>query len=192
MTQNHASPLLGQGSDSPWFQRMSRREPISKFGALIEMLLVLATLVVFNLFPALVGMGSFPERSRYLPFLLPGLRALMPWLNVAFGLSLLLAMGKFAYGRWTIGLRWAELGVSCVNIYILIQLIAGGPIMAVNPQFVAEAGSSILVLQEQVVPMVNMVLKGVMGFALVITVITTAVRFALLLLRSVQETVSLA
>ena len=77
---------------------------------------------------------SATDSATFVPLLVPEFQVHMPSLNLWWSLALLLTVIKLIYGRWTVVLRWTDLGLRVLGIYILVSLILGGPLLR------AEAG----------------------------------------------------
>jgi len=134
---------------------------------ILEVCILSALLVWFNLFPAKVGiLISGTDLSSFVPLLAPEFQSHMPWLNLWWGMSLLLAVAKLVVGRWTLELRWADLGVGILGAYVLSRLVFGGPIAGLDPRWVRESNASLLRFHAQAVPFLNVSLKFGLGLAL--------------------------
>lgn len=95
-----------------------------------DLCIVVASMVLFNVFPDKVGiLVSATDSSTFVPLLAPEFQVHMPWLNLWWGLALLLAGIKLVYGRWTAVLQWADWGLRLLGIRVLAGLILGGPIL---------------------------------------------------------------
>lgn len=110
-------------------RRMARtgRTILYRLLAAAEICILFGVIVLFNVFPERVGLYS----SAVVPYLFVPLLTLawlpyVPWLNLWWGLALILALVKLVYGRWTQALRWADLGVHLLGIVILASVILGG------------------------------------------------------------------
>jgi len=134
---------------------------------IVEILVFGALLVLFNLFPAKVGiLVSATDLSSFVPLLAPGFQIHMPWLNMWWSMALLLAVAKLVHGRWTMEMRWADLGLSVLGICVLGRLVFGGPLVGLNPQWVRESSPSLLRFEAQAVPFLNIATKFGLGLAL--------------------------
>lgn len=97
---------------------------------ILDLCIVVASMVLFNVFPDKVGiLVSATDSSTFVPLLAPEFQVHMPWLNLWWGLALLLAGIKLVYGRWTAVLQWADWGLRLLGIRVLAGLILGGPIL---------------------------------------------------------------
>jgi len=130
---------------------------------IVEMGCLIALIVLFNGFPDRIGiLISATDPHSFYPLLAPGFQGHVPWLTLWWGLALCLAVIKFAYNRWTVALRWANLGLNILGMVVLGRLLLGGPIL----------WSALL--DGWPVPVLNAVVKGVIGLSLVGLVVRTA------------------
>ena len=152
----------------PEEQRIFRVWPV------LEICILSVLLVLFNLFPAKVGiLISFTDLDSFVPLLAPEFQSHLPWLNLWWGLGLLLAMAKLAVGRWTAELRWADLGICILGAYVLSRLVFGDPIVGLDPRWVQKHTPSLHRFDAQAVPFLNVSLKFALGLALGGMVVST-------------------
>jgi hypothetical protein len=127
-----------------------------------------ALLVLFNLYPYKIGiLISAADPASFMPVLAPTFKAHMPWLNAWWGLALLLALAKLAYGHWTLAMRGADLGLRLLGAYVLGRLVFGDPLLGLNPQWASVPNSIVVRFADQALPLLNIVIKFVLGFAFV-------------------------
>jgi hypothetical protein len=108
----------------------NERDHVHVFGTLVEMILILALIVLFNNFPDKIGViPSLTDPSSFKPLLAPEFQAHMPWLNVYWGLALSLCALNLALGAWNPFTRLAEIGLQALGAYILLRMITGGPLI---------------------------------------------------------------
>ena len=130
---------------------------------IVEMGCLIAVIVLFNGFPDRIGiLISATDPDSFYPLLAPSFQGHVPWLNVWWGLALCLAVIKLVYGRWTSALRWADLGLNVFGMVVLGRLLFGGPIL-----WSAR-------LDGWPVPVLNVVVKGIIGLSLVSLIVRTA------------------
>jgi hypothetical protein len=97
---------------------------------ILDFCIIVASIVLFNVFPDRVGvLVSATDSSTFVPLLAPEFQMQMPWLNLWWGLALLLTAIKLVYGRWTAVLLWADFGLRVLGIRVLVALILGGPLL---------------------------------------------------------------
>ncbi|MEJ2305325.1 MAG: hypothetical protein P8Y14_27705, partial [Anaerolineales bacterium] len=122
-----------------------------------EMIVILAVIVLFNFFPDKVGvLVSLTDPQSFIPLLAPEFMDHLAWLNLWWGLALLLAGAKLIIGRWRTAMRWAEIGLQFFAGFILFRLVMGGPIVGINS---AWAGAVSGFWADQVIPVLNVSAK---------------------------------
>lgn len=95
---------------------------------------LIGAVVLFNAFPQWIGtFGSLGDPSSFVPLLAPEFQVHMPVLNAWWALALALNTALLALRRWTPATRWADLGLTCFGMAILVEMLAGPPILAVYP-----------------------------------------------------------
>jgi hypothetical protein len=157
-------------------------ERISMAWTAIGCLFLVALLVLLNGFPSLAGVwvmidGVWHQAAVVSPEFF---QSLLPWVDAWLGLALALSCIHLFYGRWLPLTRWADLGLTIFGLVVLLQLIQGGPILVVTPEFwpVGEAVPAF------VVP--SVLLRVALWFALIGTAIGVVVRFVRLLQDAVR------
>lgn len=134
-----------------------------------EMIAILAVAVVFNFFPDKIGvLVSLNDPQSFIPLLAPEFIDHLSWLNLWWGLALLLGGVKLIFGRWRTAMRWAEVGLSLLAGFILFRLVTGGPIVGINPEW---AGAVSGFWMEQVIPVLNVSVKIALSIALFTTLL---------------------
>ncbi len=109
---------------------MDDPDRIHVVGTIIGMVLILAIMLLFNVFPDQIGIIRSPmDPASFKPLLAPEFQEHMPWLNLIWGLTLTLCAVNLAFGRWNIYSRWAELGLNVLGAYILWRMMLGGPLL---------------------------------------------------------------
>jgi hypothetical protein len=132
----HAHQVAGPGTGDPAEDKAIREAdpvhagPLKRGWLILDLGILVASIVLFNVFPDRVGvLVSATDSSTFIPLLAPEFQTHMPWLNLWWGLALLLTVVKLVYGRWTAILLWADLALRVLGIRVLIALILGGPIL---------------------------------------------------------------
>lgn len=158
---------------------------IRRFWCIVELCGIGALVVLFNLYPERIGvLFSATDPNTFVPLLAPEFQAHMAWLNVCWGLALLLAAVKLICGRWTQVMRWTDLGLSVLGVYVLGRLVFGGPIVGLNPRWVAASSASLDRFGREAIPLLNIVVKFVLGCALAAVAIASVEKLARLLARA--------
>jgi hypothetical protein len=128
----------------------NRADRIHRGWPVVEICGLIAALVLFNAFPEWIGvLVSADDLASFVPLLTPAFQVYLPWLNIWWGLALCLAYAKLFYGRWTMTLRWADLGLCVLRILVLARFLLGGPIVGLNREevpFLDLLANSVLVL----------------------------------------------
>jgi hypothetical protein len=132
----HSHQGAGRGTGNPAEDKAIREadpvhaRPLKRGWLLLDLCILVASIVLFNVFPDRVGvLISATDTSTFVPLLAPEFQAQMPWVNLWWGLALLLTVVKLVYGRWTAVLLWADWGLRVLGIRVLVALILGGPIL---------------------------------------------------------------
>jgi hypothetical protein len=132
----HSHELAGQGTGDTAEDRVSievdhvRAGQLNRGWLILDLCALVAVFIWFNVFPDKVGvLVSAADSATFVPLLAPEFQMHMPWLNLWWSLALLLTLVKLIYGRWTVVLQWADLGLRVWGIYILVSLILGGPLL---------------------------------------------------------------
>jgi hypothetical protein len=122
-----------------------------------EMIVILAAIILFNFFPEKIGvLGSLTDPRSFIPLLAPEFLDHLAWLNLWWGLALLLGGAKLIIGRWRTAMRWAGIGLQFFAGFILFRLVMGGPIVGINS---AWAGAVSGFWADQVIPVLNVSVK---------------------------------
>jgi hypothetical protein len=157
-----------------------------------------ALIVLFNFFPGKIGITvSANSPSRFVPLLAPEFKGHLPWLNLWWGLVLLLNMVELAlsvtnrYGeRWQQAVRWVDLGLNLVGMFVLIRLITGESIVAANPVWSVtwdQAGARLVQLRESAVPYLAMLVKASLVFSVVTVIVKSSKKLRHMLNREPAE-----
>jgi hypothetical protein len=95
----------------------------------VSLIGICALAVLLNAFPARVGVIlSLTDPSSFVPLLAPEFQVHMPWVNRYLVLAFMLGAANLVSGRWNIVTRSAELGLDLFGLFIVAQLVLGGPI----------------------------------------------------------------
>jgi hypothetical protein len=144
MSINASEPLTVRAA-AGGISRIRDAERIARGWAVLEVCGIFVLLLLFNVFPHKIGiLVSAGDPDSFVALLTPEFQAHMPLLNLLWSLALALALAKLVYGRWTPSLRWMDLGLGLLSIYVLIRLLAGGPIVGVEAGQAAVAENLIL------------------------------------------------
>lgn len=143
------------------------KERISPVGIAVGMVFLAAIIILFNAFPHKIGVYNFtPEFQGFIPLLAPEFQLHLPWLNVWWGLALALGGWQLAIGRWTPGLRMADLGINILAVFVLWQLVNGGPFIGLDPAWVSQQTWLGLEEARQMAEIGNSVIRVILGVAI--------------------------
>ncbi len=148
-------------------EQTSVGERISPVGVVIGMAFLVAIIILFNAFPHKIGVYNFtPEFQGFIPLLAPEFQAHLSWLNIWWGLALALGGWQLAIGRWTPALRMADLGVNILAVFVLWQLVNGGPFIGLDPAWVSQQTWLGLEEARHMVEIGNTVIRVILGVSI--------------------------
>jgi hypothetical protein len=148
----------------------------------VKVCLYVGLLVLFNAYPHRIGIWLTAEPERFVPLLTPAFRTHLPWLNAWWSLFLLLALAKFGLGRWTLALRWLDLGLRAWAIYLAARLLVGEPLLGLDPAWAVRQGIQLMPSLHEKVAELSASIR--LGLSLWLTL--TGVRAVQVLLRVVS------
>ena len=107
-------------------------------GPTVALCMIVASAVLFNIFPQKVGFyKTITDPASFVPMLGPGFSAFLPWLSLWWGLAFSLEVAHLTLARWTTATRWAHLALDVMGAMILIAMAAGEPFLRVPVATVA-------------------------------------------------------
>jgi hypothetical protein len=105
------------------------RDRIHPVGTVADLCLIVVASIVFNAFPDKVGfIRSFTDPSSFTPLLAPEFQMHLPLLNLYWGLAFSLGIANLVMLRWNIVTRYVEIALSILGVFVLIELVLGGPL----------------------------------------------------------------
>lgn len=117
-TSTHVRPRQGEKSS----------DYIGLAGPTIGICMIVASVVLFNVFPQKVGYyGTVVDADSFVPLLGPGFGAFLPVLNLWWALAFGLEVINLVLGRWTIPTRWARLSLDAFLAAILFSMASAEP-----------------------------------------------------------------
>jgi hypothetical protein len=112
-------------------------------GALAAIVFLSGLIVLLNFFPEQVGIvRSLSRPDSFVPLLAPGFEAHVASLTVWLGMGIVLNSFHLAYGGWRPWTRWFEWGTNIVGIGVLLAIVRGGPIVALDQAWLARQALS--------------------------------------------------
>jgi hypothetical protein len=111
-----------------------------KFGEQIFELIFLALfLIVFNLYPGIIGIGFFNENDWVFisPILTEAFFSYLPWINILFLLQILFNIYLLRQGWWSTGLRIVNGLLELGSIALAIAMLRGPDLVALTSEQLA-------------------------------------------------------
>ena len=111
-----------------------------KFGERIfEMFFLILFLVLFNLYPAAIGIGFFSEGDWIFisPVLTEAFFSYLPWINILFLLKLGFNVYLLRQGLWNLTSRIANILLEIASIAIAVAMLRGPDLVALTPEQLA-------------------------------------------------------
>jgi hypothetical protein len=106
---------------------------INRAEVIVTIVFSIAALVVFNFFPEIVAVyASANGQWSSLALLTPEFLAFVPLLSIVWALEIALRTELLRRGHWNSGLRFAEFLLSIFGLFVLYQIITGGPIITLS------------------------------------------------------------
>jgi hypothetical protein len=115
---------LAEGQDTRPASDSDDGVRISVGGAVARICLLVGLLVLVNVLPE--GLGVTLTRTRSGQWIVrPVFEVSSAWLNLWLTSSLALWLVNLYCGRWQQATRWADLGLSVLAVFVLLQLLSG-------------------------------------------------------------------
>lgn len=124
---------LTEGWDPAELTKEPEPDDIRIWEPIVAIAFTLLGLLVFNLYPQLIGI-SFLKDGQWIiiPALSEAFFRMLPWLNVVWVLGIGLQVMLLRQGRWTAPTRWFDLALKIVGIVIAYVLLKGPSILALT------------------------------------------------------------
>lgn len=125
--------------EEKWDPAELAREPDPdkvKFGEQIfEMVFLVLFLIVFNLYPGIIGIGFFQDNDWVFisPILTEAFFSYLPWINMLFLLQLGFNVYLLRNGIWTIPTRIMNIVLELASIALAIVMLRGPDLVALTP-----------------------------------------------------------
>ncbi len=139
----------------------------------IEILLIAALIIVFNFFTERIAISLPTKDARIsVPLLAADFQLYLPLLNLWWGLAVILKVVQFAYNRWLIATRWADIALSLLTLVILSWLVFNGRIIGIEAQVANQpALKSLTPYGQRLVAIVTILIKLLLAGGLAGTLI---------------------
>jgi hypothetical protein len=118
-------------------------------GQIVEIALTAIVVLLFNFYPDVIGLYSMVDGQWVgVPVLSEAFFRYMPWLNVVWGASILLNLLLINSGRWTKMTRWLSVGTGILTVVVMLSLIFGPDLLALDSQAFTRLGWADASLQD--------------------------------------------
>lgn len=118
----HVRPARGEESS----------DRIGRTGPVIGICMIVASVLLFNVFPQQVGYyGTIVDSDSFVPLIGPGFGAFLSVLNLWWALAFGLEVMNLILGRWTIPTRWLRLCLDAFLAAILFSMASAEPFIHV-------------------------------------------------------------
>jgi hypothetical protein len=107
------------------------RDDVKPMSQVPDILLTVFSLVVFNIFGRQIGayFNNATGQPVFIPALTPLFFTYLPWINLTWGLGLILNVALIRTGKWQTWSRWYHVGLDVLSIVILIAMASGPSIV---------------------------------------------------------------
>lgn len=164
--------------EEKWDPAELAREPDPdrvKFGEQIfEMFFLVVFLVIFNLYPGLIGIGFFNENDWVFisPILTEAFFSYLPWLNILILLQLGFNIILLRRGWWNTGLRVANIVLEVAGIALAVAMLRGPDLASLTPAQLA--GTPLEDSAQLFVTLANLIPTLVLSIVIIVSSIEVA------------------
>jgi hypothetical protein len=115
-------------------------ERVQTIPLLWDIAFTIGAFLLFNFYPQYVGIGNYNGEWVFTSILTPVFFSYLPWLDLAWVLTIILDIILIRQGRWQAATHWFSIGNSVLAIVILLVMLTGAPIVNLNPADMASLG----------------------------------------------------
>ncbi len=178
--------------------RMSKKSTpnpvrVWRFSIIVEIGFLLDVIVLFNLFPQLIGINGSPDAvTEPLPFTAPGIIESLPWLNIWWGLALVLNIAVVAFTIRSAKVKWARLAINLFGLILLVRLVLTGPLLGFNSDWLLIQSADPLMLarvENELAPILSLAITFSISIAIVALSFSSLMKMRFLL-ESPMKTIS--
>jgi hypothetical protein len=160
---------LNEGWDPAELTREPEPDDVRIWEPIVAIAFTLLGLLVFNLYPQAIGIAFLKDGQwTFVPALSEAFFRMLPWLNIAWILGIVLQVALLRQGRWTPLTRWFDIGQKIVGIVIAYVLLKGPSILALTAadltkvSIEASAATTLVILLNQMMT-IALVIAVVVG-----------------------------
>ncbi len=185
-------PELGQelGDEKDWdplkMEKVEEDDQINRVEMIFGITFSVIGLALFNFFPELLGFSYVKDGAWvFLPALSQAFFGYLPWINIIWGVEILLNLFLLIRGQWQDATRWLSTAIKVATITLSGSMLAGPSLVGLSPQDLVASGSDFaLENAETLVSMFELGIKGTLVLIIGIEVIEIARRIYKLLSRA--------
>jgi hypothetical protein len=128
----------------------------------------IVAILIFNFYSHIIGMVYVTEDGTWMRFLnfSAEFYRYLPWLNLLWGLDIVLSIVIARAGRWQPVTRWLNAGLKLGFIVTMIVLATGAPLVEISSEF--QHASESLQSLTNLYPLINFGIRGFLGIFIVI------------------------
>ena len=152
--------------EKEWDPDLLTREPepdrVKPWEPIIAILFTGAALVLFNLYPHIIGLYSLSEgRGAFAPILSDAFFRWMPWINLTWLLEIGLNLILLRQGRWHPSTRLVSLVIQVLQVIVGYFLLTGPSLTAITPEALSAAGPLTVEAARTITALIQQVVRGV-------------------------------
>lgn len=178
--------------------KVSPPDQIKMAEPIVEIVFTVAALLIFNLYPQLIGIGYIDSANywfgigtesapgwRFIPLLSDAFFRYLPFFNVLWCLQIVLDALLLRDKQWSLPTRWFQIALKAGSIGVAAAMLAGPSIIGVTAQTLAGNGPMPVETAELLVTLMQQFVK----VALVLAIIGSAVEIVKHLIRVLKQQV---
>ncbi len=117
------------------------RDEVKPWGPIVAILFTAAAMIIFNLYPQLIGVGFLKDGEwTFIPALTAAFFRWMPYINVLWALQIALHVLLLRQGRWQAPTKWFSIALDAAGIAVGCLLLTGPAIVAFSPEALRATG----------------------------------------------------
>ena len=157
----------------------------------VEIGFLLALIALFNLFPGLVGIDRTPDAAfTSMPLIAPRLSSSLPFFNIWWSLAITVNLFILFKDISPAKTQMARLAINLIGLGILTYLIVSGPIIEINPAWIAsQAGDSTVAaeIEDEFLPLLAALMGAAISFAILVLILSSMAKIRRLVPRAVSR-----
>jgi hypothetical protein len=149
------------------------------FQPVVNIVFTILALMIFNLYPQLVGIGfTINGQWVYTPILAEGFFRVLPWLNILWVLDIVFQLVLLIRGRWEMGTRLFEVLLDVCRVGVTYLMVTGPALVKITTAGLpAGSAQGMAILPD----LINLCIRFGLAVALIVTIVTIGVKIFKLL-----------